>query len=62
MKESKEMATMYLVRATCECGGELKSTGELLRMYPPKHPHVCLKCGKRVLLDKVYPRFERKED
>lgn len=62
MKETKEMASMYIVHATCACGGEFKATGEVLRMYPPKHPHVCEKCGKRVFLDKIYPLFERKED
>ena len=62
MKENKEMVKMYMVRATCSCGGEFKATGELLRVYPPKHPHVCVKCGKKVFLEKIYPIFERAEE
>lgn len=53
---------VIVVRMKCECGGEMKPTGQCLTSYPPQYPHVCDKCGKKVTYRIVYPdlRYENK--
>lgn len=58
---STEVKTV-VVRMKCECGGEMKPTGECLTSYPPQYPHVCDKCGKKATYHIHYPdlRYENK--
>lgn len=44
-----------LVHADCECGGEMKPTGEALMCYPPKYVHICNQCGNHMNCRERYP-------
>lgn len=53
--EKKYNTETYIVKEMCECGGEFVFDGIVLTSYPPKFPHTCNKCGKKVTLDRQYP-------
>lgn len=58
--KSKEVK-VYQDRLYCdECGEEMEFTGMCLTSYPPKYPHMCPKCEKRVIMTEIYPiiRYE----
>jgi hypothetical protein len=61
MKEIKTPVYNYVVRATCECGGEFEPTGVVLRSYPPQYPHKCNKCGKEEVFRKQFPYYAAEE-
>lgn len=53
--QKKYNTETYIVKEVCECGGEFVFDGIVLTSYPPKFPHTCNKCGKKVTLDRQYP-------
>jgi hypothetical protein len=61
MKEIKLPVYNYIVRATCECGGEFEPTGMVLMSNPPKYPHTCNKCGKEEIFVKKFPHYTFEE-
>lgn len=55
MGEQRFEMKPYGVRYLCECGSEMKPTGEVLPTYPPKYPHFCKKCEAKQNLSEKYP-------
>ena len=53
--QQKFKTETFIVKEKCECGGEYVFDGIVLTSYPPKYPHTCNKCGKKVHLDTQYP-------
>lgn len=53
--QQKFKTETFIVKEKCECGGEYVFDGIVLTSYPPKYPHTCNKCGKKVYFDTQYP-------
>lgn len=46
----------YGVKMLCDCGGEMKPSGNImLTCEPPKFPHTCDKCGRQESYTERYP-------
>lgn len=67
MPDEKEVETRdlplkaILVQALCkECGGNMAWNGNIIPGQTPTHPHVCEKCGERMILLKKYPAVEHR--
>lgn len=59
--KSKEVK-VYQDRLYCnECGEEMKPTNMALATYPMQYPHICPKCGKRVIMSEIYPTIRYEE-
>lgn len=43
------------------CTGEMLNDGSALLCSPPRYPHVCNVCGKKVTFGKRYPLLEFRE-
>lgn len=57
MRFTEEPAQSFIVRAVCDCGGEMeRSSKPLLLTQPPKVPHECRSCGAEENLDDFYPK------
>ena len=56
--KKQEVKTFVLNLICDECGGEMVFKGDGVLTYPPKFPHICTKCGKEVITDKIYPATE----
>ena len=50
-----------LIRRYCDCGGEMRPTGNVLCSYPPRYTHACNKCGNIEAYWDNYPKVEYKE-
>ncbi|MFH1626120.1 MAG: hypothetical protein ABID54_13335 [Pseudomonadota bacterium] len=37
------------------CKVPMVATGKMLTSNPPSYPHICMKCGKRMNVNKLYP-------
>lgn len=62
MTEKIVPARPVMIKAMCECGGELKATFTIhVDFYKSIYRHKCDKCGKEVNLDKGYPTIEYRE-
>lgn len=44
-----------------DCTGEMLNNGNAFLCSPPKYPHVCNVCGKKVTFSKRYPSLEFRE-
>jgi uncharacterized Zn finger protein len=44
-----------------ECGGNVNTTSVVFNTHPPQYEHQCASCGKRYILDAVYPRVAFEE-
>lgn len=54
---------VYYVERRCECGGMYRPSGRVLLSNPPKYPHHCTRCDRKVIFDRKYPCIvTRKED
>jgi hypothetical protein len=58
MKEERFEIKPYGVKYRCDCGGEMKPTGQMLMSDPPKWPHECKDCKAIANLTKKYPTVE----
>lgn len=58
MRETKVPCQVYECHMHCDCGGELKSTGELCFTDPVKIKHICDQCGTFVMHTEAYPKYE----
>ena len=57
MEVKKYKKEIHTERAFCECGGELIYDASILFTKFSLEPvHICNKCGKEEILDKVYPK------
>lgn len=54
-------AEAFIEKAFCECGTELKATGEMLAMHPPHYVHWCEKCRSSQHFAVAYPRVVHEE-
>lgn len=61
MNYQRKPARLSIIRAYCDCGEELKTTGFALLSNPPMHEHECPKCGIRYNFPSVYPKTEVEE-
>lgn len=63
MNFKKEKVETYLVSAMCDCGGVFEREIDTVivkdLVNPPQYWHICNKCGKRELFNKVYPTIEQ---
>jgi hypothetical protein len=63
MEFKRERVDTYLVHAMCECGGTFEREPDtvIIRdlVNPAQYWHICNKCGKRELLNRVYPTIEQ---
>lgn len=48
-------------RWMCECGGEMKSTGQAITQIYTSYDHCCDKCGRDEWADHSYPRIVFKD-
>ncbi len=53
----KEMVSYREEITHKNCGGVLEAGKTVLTSKPPKYPHICKKCGERVVLWERYPRL-----
>lgn len=52
----EEPAQSFIVRAHCECGGELERDGDTMQLTsPPQIGYRCPSCGTREILAEFYP-------
>lgn len=61
MEYKKMPAQLYVVRAYCDCGKELKYTGTGFMSNPALYEHECSACGIRYILHRCYPATEVEE-
>ena len=48
-------AVAFIENLMCECGQEMKFTGESYLTAPPRYEHLCA-CGESALAFSIYPR------
>lgn len=61
MEYKKMPAQLYVVRAYCDCGKELKYAGIGFMSNPAMYEHECSACGIRYILHRCYPATEVEE-
>jgi len=56
MREKKQEVKTFMVSLYCECGSEMKSTGEAFMVNPPKYIHEYVNCDRiEKISGKTYP-------
>jgi hypothetical protein len=57
MAEQRTTARPYLILYACDTcnNGQLKTTGKILRSFPPTFEHKCVTCGALYELSQPYP-------
>lgn len=54
-KVIEQIVTPIYKRLICDCGGEMKFTGQSMPIYPARYTHICEKCGKMETMNEIYP-------
>lgn len=61
MEYKKTPAQLFVLRAYCDCGQELKYTGMYYKSEPVMYEHKCPKCNIRYNFSKCFPTTEVEE-
>ena len=62
MKLMKFPAQTYIIRAVCDCGGELKYVGtSYAGMKGMVYDHTCRKCKTSEQLTEIYPKVTHEQ-
>ena len=61
MEYKKTPAQLFVLRAYCDCGQELKYTGMCFMSNPAMYEHECPACGICYNLHRCYPTTEVEE-
>lgn len=52
-------AQIKIVEKHCEiCNGIMRPTGKVSKLRTLKYEHRCMKCGREVIYDTVYPELQ----
>lgn len=61
MEYKKTPAQLFVLRAYCDCGQELRYTGMCYMSNPALYEHECPKCNIRYNFSKCFPTTEVEE-